>query len=135
VPFQSGTRMCQVCPERCAVNAMKSLGTFALLCTLCVSVPTEAATSLTTGFDYSSGDYGGSDTGVSGATSFLIRMGWTLKGDIRVLDDTGVAETYDPDDPLDIGLALSRPVTDQTRVGIAYDWRQRLFSYSEDARA
>ncbi|NPU93736.1 MAG: hypothetical protein HPY82_17625 [Gammaproteobacteria bacterium] len=68
-----------------------------------------------------------------GAAIAMVRIGWTLKGDIRVLDTQGVAETYDPDDPLNFGIAYSYPVTINTNLGLAYDWRQRLFDETDDA--
>lgn len=66
-------------------------------------------------------------------SAFLVRLGWTLKGDIRLLDSTGTVTTYDPDNPLDFGVAYSFAVNDLNQLGLAYDWRQRLFSDSDDA--
>lgn len=68
-----------------------------------------------------------------GAAFVMVRIGWTLKGDIRVLDTQGVAETYEPDDPLNFGIAYSYPVSINTNLGLAYDWRQRLFAGTDDA--
>lgn len=68
-----------------------------------------------------------------GSAIAMVRIGWTLKGDIRVLDTQGVAETYDPDDPLNFGVAYSYPVSINTNLGLAYDWRQRLFDETDDA--
>ncbi len=67
-----------------------------------------------------------------GDGTFLATVGWTLKGDIRVKDELGQFQTLNPGDPLSLGLAYSYPLDGATRIGVAYDWRQRLFSDTDD---
>ena len=67
-----------------------------------------------------------------GRGTFLATLGWTVKGDIRVVDTDGQFYTLNPDNPLSFSLAYSQPVNPRTQLGIAYDWRQKLFSDTDD---
>jgi len=60
-------------------------------------------------------------------------IGWTLKGDIRARDSVNADrfETFDPKDPWYASAGGTYRLTDATRVGLAYDWRERLFSGSK----
>lgn len=69
---------------------------------------------------------------LAGPGTLLATVGWTKKGDIRVLDSQGQFQTLNPDDPLSLGLAYSYSLSERTRLGVAYDWRQRLFSDTDD---
>lgn len=62
----------------------------------------------------------------------LATLGWTQKGDIRVQDSQQQFTTLNPRDPWSVGLTYSFPLDEATRVGVAYDWRQALFSDTDN---
>jgi hypothetical protein len=77
-----------------------------------------------------------------GAFTAFGTLGWTLKGDIRFKDRSGTAltnPTFDdylevsPDnDPWYVSVGGSYKLTPDTSLGLAYDWRQKLFERSDD---
>jgi hypothetical protein len=77
-----------------------------------------------------------------GAFTAFGTLGWTLKGDIRFKDRSGTALTnptfgdyfeVSPDnDPWYASVGGSYKLTPETSLGLAYDWRQKLFDSSDD---
>lgn len=65
-------------------------------------------------------------------------VGWTKKGDIRFRDRSSTSPTFnqfltsDPRDPWYASVGGSYKLTQDTSVGLAYDWRQKLFDNSKE---
>lgn len=65
--------------------------------------------------------------GFGGLTAFG-SLGWTKRGSIRARDDGDALASGDARNPWYALVGASYKLTDATSVGLAYDWRQRLFS-------
>lgn len=65
-------------------------------------------------------------------------VGWTKKGDIRFRDRESTSPTFgrfltaDPKDPWYASIGGAYKLDPQTSVGLAYDWRQKLFDNSKE---
>lgn len=74
-----------------------------------------------------------------GAVTAFGTVGWTLKGDIRFLDRDAASPTVGTfqeigtdNNPWYASVGASYKLTSDTSLGLAYDWRQKLFTRSKD---
>ena len=63
-----------------------------------------------------------------GAVTAFGTLGWVAKGDIDFRDRvTNQWETANPKDPWYVSIGASYKLTQETSMGLAYDWREKLF--------